>query len=249
MKKTKIAISIDQPLLDLVDSKVDGSVIRSRSQAIEFFLRKGIGEQSIKDAVMLVHKNDLKLLTKPFNDSTLMKTHLRFLRENGIENLYLVTEQNNLLNEINKETSDSGIKIINVYEKKPRGTAAALSLVKDYIKSSFVVLNGDTFNNFNLGKMFNKHNQTEKIATMGLITTSKPSKYSSVTLEGDTIIFIKDKQKAGYVINAGIYVFRHEIFTYLKDKGSLETDVLPELAQLNELQGYFTYGEYAHLSN
>jgi len=37
IKKPKIAISLDKSLLDLVDSKVDGSVIRSRSQAMEFF--------------------------------------------------------------------------------------------------------------------------------------------------------------------------------------------------------------------
>ena len=32
MKKPKIAISVDKSLLELIDSKVDGSVIRSRSQ-------------------------------------------------------------------------------------------------------------------------------------------------------------------------------------------------------------------------
>ena len=36
MSKPKIAISLDKSLLELVDSKVDGSVIRSRSQAMEF---------------------------------------------------------------------------------------------------------------------------------------------------------------------------------------------------------------------
>ena len=39
MKKPKIAISLDKPLLDLIDSKVDGSILRSRSQAMEFFLK------------------------------------------------------------------------------------------------------------------------------------------------------------------------------------------------------------------
>ena len=46
MKKAKIAISLDNALLRLVDSKVDGSIMRSRSQAIEYFLKKGLKEQS-----------------------------------------------------------------------------------------------------------------------------------------------------------------------------------------------------------
>ena len=64
MKKPKIAISLDQSLLDQVDSKVDGSIIRSRSQAIEYFLRKGLKESSIDIAVLMIkgehQKNSLK---------------------------------------------------------------------------------------------------------------------------------------------------------------------------------------------
>ena len=54
MSKAKIAISVDNSLLKLIDSKVDKSVIRSRSQAIEYFLRKGLQEQSVSVAVLLL---------------------------------------------------------------------------------------------------------------------------------------------------------------------------------------------------
>ena len=54
MRKPKIAISLDNQLLKLIDSKVDGNVIRSRSQAMEFYLRKGIQDQSIDTAVILL---------------------------------------------------------------------------------------------------------------------------------------------------------------------------------------------------
>ena len=250
MKKEKIAISIDKPLLDLVDSKVDGSIIRSRSQAIEFFLKKGVGEQTIKDAIILVHKKDVNVLLKNFKGSSLIKMHLDFLKENGIEKVFLVTEHSDKINELIKETNDSKVKVTYIYEKKSAGTAAALYLVKDYIKGSFVVVNGDTYNEFNLRKMINKHSEENKIATIGLITSKNPSRFSSVTLEGDNVIFIKDKEKKtdSFIINAGIYIFKMDIFNYLKNKNSLESGVLPELTQLNELQGYFTYGEYIHFA-
>ncbi len=109
-------------------------------------------------------------------------------------------------------------------------------------------MNGDTYNNFNLIKMINKHADTNKIATMGLITSDEPSKYMSVTLEGDSVLFVKDKQKTGYIINAGIYIFNPEIFNYTKNAKSMEIEVLPKLTQTNALQGYFTYGEYKHFS-
>ena len=58
MKKPKIAISLDQSLLDQIDSKVDGSIIRSRSQAIELFLRRGLHDEKIDTAFLLVSKNN-----------------------------------------------------------------------------------------------------------------------------------------------------------------------------------------------
>ena len=54
MIKNKIAISIDRSVLRMVDSKIDGSMLRSRSQAIEYFLRKGIEGDSITTAVLLL---------------------------------------------------------------------------------------------------------------------------------------------------------------------------------------------------
>jgi len=249
MKKNKIAISIDQPLLELIDSKVDGSIIRSRSQAIEFFLRKGIGEQTIKDAVLLVHKKDFTLLLNDFQGEKLIIKHLKFLIENSIRNIYMVTQPNDKINEVNKLISQLKIKINYVYEKEPKGTASALNLVKDYLKENFIVINGDTYNEFNLRKMLNKHTSSNKVATIGLITSKTPANYSSVTLEGDTVIFFQNKEKTeSYIINAGIYIFKPDIFNYLKNAGSLEREVFPNLTQINELQGYFTYGEYRHFS-
>ena len=78
MKKEKIAISLDKPLLDLVDSKVDGSVIRSRSQAIEFFLRKGLKEQTISTVVLLIKGEKQKVLLKELKGKSLLKNQVDF---------------------------------------------------------------------------------------------------------------------------------------------------------------------------
>jgi len=44
LTKEKIAISLDKPLLTLLDALVDGITYRSRSQAIEHLLRKGLAQ-------------------------------------------------------------------------------------------------------------------------------------------------------------------------------------------------------------
>src|SRR3989344_8262495 len=71
MAKSKIAISVDNSLLKLVDSKVDGSVIRSRSQAIEYFMKKGLQEQSVSVAVMLLKGEHQAFALKELNGISL----------------------------------------------------------------------------------------------------------------------------------------------------------------------------------
>ena len=83
MKKPKIAISLDKPILDIIDTKVDGSVIRSRSQAIEFFIRKGLQEQSISTAVILLKGEHQKYSLKELKGKSLLKNQLEFFYKNG----------------------------------------------------------------------------------------------------------------------------------------------------------------------
>ena len=78
MKKSKIAISLDKSLLDQIDSKVDGSIIRSRSQAVEYFLKKGLKESSIDVAVLLIKGEHQPNLLKEFKGKSLLKQQIDF---------------------------------------------------------------------------------------------------------------------------------------------------------------------------
>src|SRR3990167_2811643 len=124
-KKPKIAISLDQNLLNLVDSKVDGSVMRSRSQAIEFFLRKGLQEQSINTAVLLIKGEHQENSLKKFKGKALIKSQIEFFSKNGINNLYIVTQHTKHINLLLNEASDSKINV-EIVETNAKGNAEAL---------------------------------------------------------------------------------------------------------------------------
>jgi len=248
MSKPKIAISLDQNLLNLVDSKVDGSVIRSRSQAIEFFLRKGLQGQSINTAVLLIKGEHQKNSLKELNGKTLIKNQIDFFLKNGINNLYIVTQHTKNINLLLSEISDSSINA-EIIETDAKGNAEALEAINDKIKNSFIAMSGDTYNNFDLLKMAKKHLELDKMATMGLMTREKISGYGTAILDGDLIIDFqeKPKQSSTNIVNAGIYIFKPEAFELFDNVSSLEKDLFPKLARLKQLVGFFTYGEYEHL--
>ena len=109
-------------------------------------------------------------------------------------------------------------------------------------------MSGDTYNNFNLLKMAKKHADSDKLATMGLMTREKASQYGTAILDGDFIVDFQEKPKhySTNIVNAGIYLFKPEIFELFEDAVSLEKDLFPRLARLKQLVGFFTYGEYLH---
>lgn len=242
MNKNKIAISVDNSLLNIIDGKVDGSVIRSRSQAIEYFLKKGLTEDSITTAVILLKGTQQDVALKLFNGRTLIKSQIDFFLNNGVKKIYLVTQ--NAKKELREELIDSNVEIV---EKDAKGNASALLALRDRIKSNFIVMSGDTYNNFDLIKMATKHQQLNKLATMGLMTRDKSSDYGTAILDGDLIIDFQEKIKkvSSHIVNAGIYIFKSEIFEMIEG-GSLENDLFPKLAKIKELVGFFTYGEYEH---
>ena len=248
MKKPKVAISLDKSLLDLIDSKVDGSVIRSRSQAMEFFLRKGLQGDSINAAVLLIKGEHQKNLLKQLKGNSLVKNQLDFFSQHGINKVYIVTQHTKEINLLLNEISDARINV-EIIETNARGNAQALQSIRAKIKNSFIVMSGDTYNNFDLLKMIKKHLDIDKMVTMGLMTREKTSGYGTAILDGDFIVDFqeKPKQSSTNIVNAGIYIFKPEVFELFENVSSLEKDLFPKLARLKQLIGFFTYGEYKHL--
>ena len=249
MKKTKIAISLDKELLDEVDGKVDGSMIRSRSQAIELFLEKGLREQGVDTAIILINGKQHEVLLKEIGGVQLILKQLDVFKKNGIKEVFVVTQHSNLINEIIDLTKDKGMDV-RVFEKDAKGNAQALFLIRDKLKRSFVAMSGDTYNEFNLKQMIKTHLKSGKLMTMGLMTREKTAEYGNVVLDGDLVIDFQERPKnnVSNVVNAGIYVFKPEIFSLFdKNTISLEKGLFSKVAGIKQAVGFFTHGEYLHL--
>ena len=248
MKKEKIAISIDNSLLSLIDYQIDNTTILSRSQAIEYLIKKALKQQPLDTAVTLIHKDHQKHLIKQFRNIPLIQHHLNFLIKNKLRTLYIITQKTDFIEDLIKQLPKR-LNTILIDEKEPNGTASALFLLKKQLKTNFLVINGDTFNDFNLQKMFNEHLNSNKLVTMGLISSSTPHQRGSVILDGNIVINFKEKQiTESNIINAGIYILKPEIFNfYSKKTKSLEKDLFPQLAQKNQIQGFFTWGDFVHI--
>ena len=250
MKKPKIAISLDKDLLDLIDSKVDGQTIRSRSQAIELFLQRGLAESKVNKVVLLIKGDHQQFSLKQIKSKPLITHQIEFFTKNGVQKIYIVTQKSEYTKEFEKQIKETK-KDVRIFYKNVKSTGDALFSIKEYLKEDFVVMSGDLYNIFDLKKMIQKHLQSNKIATMGLMSRKEVSKYGVAMLDGDLVIGFTEKPKdaQSFVVNAGVYIFKPELFDMFKQvPTSLEKDVFPMLAKANQLVGFFTHGEYVHVS-
>ncbi len=189
---------------------------------------------------------------KQLNGKTLIQNQIDFFASKGITSLYIITPHTAQINEILAEVSGSSINV-QIVESNSDGNAQALKVIKSYLQTSnFITMSGDIFIDFQLRNMIKTHIDSKLVATIGLMTRQEATDFGNVVLDGDVIIDFIEKPRniKSNVVNAGIYIFRPEIFEFFDNSTiSLEKDLFPKLAKLHQARGFFVHGEYHHMSS
>lgn len=119
-------------------------------------------------------------------------------------------------------------------EKESLGTGGAIKLAERLVKDDhFLVLNGDSYFNIDLGELIGFHKRERALATLALLEIKKPERYGLVEIDKNySIVDFKEKGQAAKsnLINGGIYVFERAVFDFIPPgKSSLERDLFPGL--------------------
>ena len=130
-----------------------------------------------------------------------------------------------------------------VNEKSPLGTGGAIKnvLKNRKISDPFLVINGDTFFNFNLKNLMKKDFQNNNKKSIILLKTDeKEKRYDQFNILKNRSIRLnnKSKNKNKIFINSGLYLFYKKDVNLKKKVFSLEKELLPSLISKNKLDFY-----------
>jgi bifunctional UDP-N-acetylglucosamine pyrophosphorylase/glucosamine-1-phosphate N-acetyltransferase len=172
-----------------------------------------------------IHKGLLLVGNKP-----LLEHSINALAENKIKEIFLVVNyrKEDIMNYFG-DGSKFDVKINYQYQENPKGgTADAVRCVKDKIKESFILLNGDVFFQPSIIKKLKE----SYVDCDGLIICKKvknPQEYGVFKIEKNRIVKIIEKSKnpPSDIANMGMYVLPEEIFdaidkTHLSERGEYE---------------------------
>ena len=123
-------------------------------------------------------------------------------------------------------------------EPQPLGTAGALHHAAGLLEERFLLMNGDSWFDFNWLDLDRALAQAggDCIGALSLRPMEDASRYGVVLTEGERAVrFAERGSPDGGLVNGGVYVLRREICAFLPPSGSLEAEVLPRLAQSGRL--------------
>lgn len=122
-------------------------------------------------------------------------------------------------------------------EPSPLGTAGALVHAEGRLQERFLLLNGDSFFDFNILDLATRANQS--LVHMALRADVTGDRFGRVVLDGGRVrSFIAPGKGATGPVNAGVYVIDRNILARVGSlPASLEQDVFPALAAAGAMTG------------
>ena len=128
------------------------------------------------------------------------------------------------------------IKVINT--GKGSNTGERLKRISKYVNNTFCLTYGDGLSNVDINKLIYFHKKNKSIATVTAV--KPPPHFGKIIFHGNKVAkFLEKNQRKESWINGGFFVFKKEIFKYIKKKNTiLEVDVLSVLAEKKKLTAY-----------
>lgn len=237
----RVTITIKQDLLRKIDEMVDGKGIRNRSHAIEKLIIDAVGKELDTALILAGGGNCIKSLIK-IHGKHVLEHQLNMLKKYGIKKVILSIDHG--YDEIKAYfgSSFSGTDITYIVEESPLGSAGSISLARDYIKSTFAVLNVDTLINPVIPEIHDFHKKHGSLATVLLVTTADPTVFGAVKMSGNHILDFVEKPKMinapSRLVNAGFCIFEPGIFGKIPKGRLMIESLFNKLANQGQLFGY-----------
>lgn len=154
----------------------------------------------------------------PVGDKPILEILIRQLKMYGFKHVTLcVGHLSYLIKSYFSNGKFLGVKIDYSLEKKPLGTVAPLTLIKNLPKT-FLVANGDLLTDADFGQMLKKHTKKKAALTVGVYKRHEKIELGVLDIKDDKIVGYKEKPEYDFSVSTGLYIFEKRILKYIPKK-------------------------------
>ena len=252
--RIRISVTLKPELVSLLDSKIDGTKIRNRSHAVEHFLKKQLLNTT---GTAIIYINDEKESLTNIKGVPAIDYILQRLKKAGL--LRVIFCHRAECKKLKKLVSLKKYSVFNItfVQHKKDGTADALAACKDLIgNENFFFIHGDILCDIDFYDLEDLHKSHNGLVTMVITSIADPLPWGVVSVKRNLITSFtekplehKSRARLTNLINAGIYVLRPEIFSYINRKTvNLESDIFPQLAKDKQIYSYLLDGLWINVN-
>lgn len=163
----------------------------------------------------------------PVGSRPVLELLLNWLRRNNIREVYITTGYlGSLIQTLCGDGSQWDMEIRYTAEAQPLGTIGALSILRDELNSTFVVINGDVLTDLNLNALTSFHRQQEAVVTVATVIRSAKLDFGVIEESHGRITDFHEKPSISHVVSTGVYCMEPEVIRYVPAKVAFGFDDL-----------------------
>ncbi len=152
----------------------------------------------------------------PIGEKAVLEIQIEHLKKHGFDEIYLATNyRSEYIENFFGNGSRYGVRLTISKEEKPLGTAGPLSLLREHLTETFVVMNGDILSSINLSKFFRYAAEKTAMLTIAVKEFILPYAFGNIMFSGDFVTQIEEKPNIVTYALAGIYAMRPEILDFI----------------------------------
>jgi NDP-sugar pyrophosphorylase family protein len=152
----------------------------------------------------------------PIGARPVLELLLKWLRRNGIENVYVTTGYlGHLIRSVCGDGSQWNIKIRYTQEMEPLGTIGPLSLIRDELDEPFLVLNGDVLTDLSLSRFVATHKAHNDLVTIATASRITKMDFGVIDEVNDTVQVFREKPALSHLVSMGIYCMNPGVLQFI----------------------------------
>lgn len=152
----------------------------------------------------------------PVGSRPVLELLLKWLRRNDAREIYITT---GYLGHIIKSFCGDGrqwdMKIEYTEEDEPLGTIGPLSMLRNELDSTFLVINGDVLTDLSLGAFANFHRSHGGLVTVATAARKVKTDFGVIEQTGGRITQFREKPILSQLVSMGIYCMEPEALHYI----------------------------------
>ena len=262
--KKKITISLEESILERIDSSVSKWEGKNRSAIIENILKEKYWEFVDLTVIIFAHDRKWDNRLYPFNNPkpllearkrTIIDRQIEAFTKTGIKNIILLIEKDSTKkfeNELLEKYPHINFDFVEIDSDLKTGSALKIALTRKNTSKNLMIANGDIFyGSLNMEEYYNYHKEQNGDLSMLLKFVLNPEQLWNVAIHWNKIIWFVDRPKAKqtYLTNSGLYLTTRDFLDKQDFWDYLEHTYFPKIVETDNVIWYVYAWEWEHIQN